>query len=368
MWRLISPGMSVKNTITLLALASVWSCAVSVGVAADSFQTQLDGAHPGTIIRLSGSHTGKFVTQVKGTAEAPIIIEGDGTAVLVGASPDDPVLNIRHSHYRVRNIEVRGGQVGVEATHAAHGELEGVRVSGTQEAGFEFRRTGTEYWLVKNCSAQHTGLEGRYGEGFYVGDAKGNWLSDKPDTPNHITFLNCYTFDTVNDGWDFKEGAHHIKVVNCTANMKTLAPLPKASLPYDHTGAYCRTEYVQFINFKVENLSEGADLDALGLYLEKGRDEVFYGHHIELKNVQCENIPKGDFVYIQEEDMDVKIYDDCGWKNVGARTRRGSAKGEAIPAAKFVEMQWHGEGGGVCGGLNPPAGADTGSSGLDRQH
>src|SRR5579862_1793468 len=40
-----------------------------------------------------------------------------------------------------------------------------------------------------------------------------------------------------------------------------------------------RTDYVQYINFKVENLSEGADLDALGLYLEKGRDGVYYGHH-----------------------------------------------------------------------------------------
>jgi hypothetical protein len=328
--------------------------------AADSFQAELERAQPGSVIHVSGSHMGKFVTQVKGTAEAPITIEGDGTAVLVGASPNDPVLNIRHSYYRVKNIDVRGGEVGIEVTHAAHGELDDVRVSGTQEAGFEFRRTGTEFWLVKNCSAQHTGREGKYGEGYYVGDAKGNWLSDKPDTPNHITFLNCYTFDTVNDGWDFKEGSHHIKVVNCTADMKTSAPLPKSSLPYDHTGAYCRTEYVQYINFKVENLSEGADLDALGLYLEKGRDGVFYGHHIELKNVQAENIPKGDFVYIQEETMDVKVYDDCGWTNVWTRNRKGSSKGVTVPAAEFVEMQWDGEGGGEYGKLRSTAGASIG--------
>ncbi len=341
----------------LIALGIAFSCAART-LTADSLQSELDAAHPGTVIHVSGTHTGNFVTRAKGTAGAPIIIAGDGTAVLVGASPDDPVLNIRHAYYRVKNVELRGGQVGVEVTHAAHGELEDVRVSATREAGFEFRRTGTEYWLVKNCSAQHTGLEGKYGEGFYVGDAKGNWLSDKPDTPNHITFLNCYTFDTVNDGWDFKEGAHHIKVVNCTANMKTSAPLPKASLPYDHTGAYCRAEHVQYINFRVENLSEGADLDALGLYLEKGRDGVYYGHHIELKNVQCENIPNGDFVYIQEQEMDVKIYDDCGSENVGSRSRKGSAKGTTVPAANFQEMQWGGEGGGICGKLKATAGTD----------
>jgi len=357
-------GVRILKNHLLLIVGGVFGFALRAP-AVDSFQTELDGAQPGTVIRLSGSHTGKFVTHANGTAEKPIVIEGDGTAVLIGESPDDAVLNIRHSYYRIRNVEVRGGQVGVEVTHAAHGELDYVRVSGTQEAGFEFRRTGTEFWLVRNCSAQHTGLEGKYGEGFYVGDAKGNWLTNKPDTPNHITFLNCYTFDTVNDGWDFKEGAHHIKVINCTANMKTLAPLPKSSLPYDHTGAYCRTDYVQYINFKVENLSEGADLDALGLYLEKGRDGIYYGHHIELKNVQCENIPKGDFVYIQEQEMDVKIYDDCGSKNVGAQNRRGSAKVTIVPADEFAEMLWDGEGGGVYG-MKATAGADVVPNGIDK--
>jgi len=222
-----------------------------------------------------------------------------------------------------------------------------VHVSNTQEAGFEFRRTGTEYWLVTNCSVRHAGLEGKYGEGFYVGDATGNWLSNMPDTPGHITFINCYATDTVNDGWDFKEGTHDIKVINCTANMTNSTPLPAASLPFDHTGAYCRAEHVQYINFRVENLSAGADLDALGLYQEKGHDGVTYGNHIELKNVWCENIPKGDFVYIQSQKMDVKIYDDCHQHNVGSLRRSSSAKGVTVPAADFVEMQWEGEGGGV---------------------
>jgi hypothetical protein len=331
--------------------------ALTARAADDSLQSDLAHAHPGSMIRLSGIHTGKFVTLLNGTADAPITIEGDGTAVLAGSSPDDPVLEIKHSWYRIRNLNVRGGQTGIQVSHAAHGILDGVHVSGTQEAAFEFRRTGTEYWLVTNCSARHTGLEGKYGEGFYVGDATGNWRSNEPDTPGHITFINCYATDTVNDGWDFKEGAHHIKVVNCTANMTNSAPLPAASLPFDHTGAYCRADYVQYINFKIENLSEGADLDALGLYQKKGRDGVIYGDHIELKNISCENIPKGALVYIESQKMDVKIYDDCRVDNVGSFFRSRSAKGTALPAASFVEMQWEGEGGAVYGGLQAPAGA-----------
>lgn len=325
--------------------------------APDQFQKDLSLAHPGSVIRVSGRHTGEFVTKVNGTAEAPITIEGDGTAVLIGASPTDPVLRIKHSWYRVKNISVRQGQKGVVVASAAHGILEGVHVADTSETGFEFRRAGTEYWLVTNCSARHTGTEGKYGEGFYVGDATGNWLSDQPDTPGYITFINCYATDTVNDAWDFKEGAHHVKVVNCTANMTNSAPLPASSLPFDHTGGYCRADYIQYINFKVENLSEGADLDALGLYQKKGRDGVTYGHHIELKNVSCENIPKGAFVYIESQNMDVKIYDDCKQTNVGSLCRHGSAKGTMVPAADFVEMQWNGEGGAVYGGLRSTAGA-----------
>src|ERR1700683_2987841 len=72
--------------------------------APDSFQTDLSNARPGSVVRVSGSHTGEFVTKVNGTAEAPIMIEGDGTAVLIGASPTDPVLRIKHSWYRVKNI------------------------------------------------------------------------------------------------------------------------------------------------------------------------------------------------------------------------------------------------------------------------
>ena len=142
--------------------------------------------------------------------------------------------------------------------------------------------------------------------------------------------------------------------------MTNSAPLPKASsLPFDHTGAYCRADYIQYIKFKIENLSEGADLDALGLYQKKGRDGIIYGHHIELKNVECENIPKGSFVYIESQKMDVKIYDDCHHRNVGSLYRSRSAKGVALPAADFVEMQWNGEGGGVYGDFQTVAGAPS---------
>jgi hypothetical protein len=341
----VSKPMLKASGILLIIVSLALRCA-----GADALQMELAHAHPGSVIRVNGAHTGKFVTRVSGTAEAPITIEGDDAAVLIGASADDPVLQIKHSYYRVKNIRVRGGQKGVVVAAAAHGILEGVQVSDTGEAGYEFRRTGTEYWLVRDCSARRTGLEGKYGEGFYVGDATGNWLTNTADTPGYITFDHCYASDTVNDGWDFKEGAHHIKVVNCVADMTNSAPLPAASLPYDHTGGYCRADYVQYINFRIANLSEGADLDALGLYQKKGRDGVTYGHHIELKNVRCENIPKGALVYIESQKMDVKIYDDCAGENVGSRFRRGSAKGMAMPAGKFVEMQWDGEGGGVYGG------------------
>jgi len=94
-----------KSLLTILT--AILPC-LSV-LAVDSFQADLSQAHPGSVIHLSGSHTGKFVTSVKGTADAPITIEGDGTAVLVGSDRGEPVLHIKHSYYRIRNISVQQG-------------------------------------------------------------------------------------------------------------------------------------------------------------------------------------------------------------------------------------------------------------------
>jgi len=324
--------------------------------AADGFATQLAQVHPGDVITVSGSHRGEFVTSVDGTANAPITIMGDGSALLLGASRDDPVLTIKHAYYRVRNIAVRGGQKGIYVT-GAHGVLDGLQVSDTQEEGFTFKRAGARYWLVRNCSVQRTGLAGKYGEGFYVGDATSNWLSDRPDTPGYITFYNCYAADTVNDAWDFKEGAHHLKIINCTADMRTLQPLPVSSLPYDHTGLYCRADGVQCINFKVENLSEGHDLHGIGLHRGRGRDGIIYGHDIELKRVDAENIPRGALIYVEDSSMRARVYDDCTVRDVGNFFAARSAQVASASAETFVEMTWNGEGGEVWGGTGGPAGA-----------
>ncbi len=191
----------------------------------DPLVGELARARPGDVIKISGTHSGEFVTRVAGTAESPITLQGDETAVLTSTSKSQPVLKIQHDYYRVIHLRTRGGQKGIYVT-GAHGVLDKIDVADTEEEGFTFKRSGARYWLVTDCVAHHTGLEGKYGEGFYVGDAAENWLSDLPDTPGYITFYRCRTRDTVNDGWDIKEGAHHVKVVDCTADLTTSSPRP----------------------------------------------------------------------------------------------------------------------------------------------
>ena len=83
-----------------------------------------------------------------------------------------------------------GEKVGVMVTSAAHGVLEAVHVSDTRETGFEFRRAGTEYWLVTNCSARHTGLEGKYGEGFFMSAMRqAIGCPTSRTSPGYITFI-----------------------------------------------------------------------------------------------------------------------------------------------------------------------------------
>ncbi|MGH8047421.1 MAG: hypothetical protein ACREKL_09260 [Chthoniobacterales bacterium] len=348
--------MPIRSLLFAFATVCICHIALAAKTAPDALSAALADARPGDTIRISGTHSGIFVTSVDGTAEAPITIEGDGSAVLTTDSKKLPVLKIQNDHYRVVNIATRGGEKGIYVT-GAHGLLRGVDVSDTQEEGFTFKRSRARYWLVEDCTVRHAGLEGRYGEGFYVGDATGNWLSDQADTPGYITFYNCRTSDTVNDGWDIKEGAHHVKVVNCTADLSTSAPLPATSLEFDHTGAYCRADHVQFINFRVQNLRSGRDLTAVRLFTQKGRDGAIYGSNMDLKKIAAAHIPQGALLYVNASKMSVRLFDDYKLADVGAFLADGSAEPETESAGRFSEMTWPGEGGEILGNRSTQSGA-----------
>jgi len=100
-----------------------------------------------------------------------------------------------------------------------------------------------------------------------VGQAKSNWKSQStPDTSGYITFLNCSAHDNANDGFDVKEGSHHVKFIGCSADWtKSIGNLPTGDPSVGNSGFYIRADYIQVINSLVHDLSGGNAAIEFGL-------------------------------------------------------------------------------------------------------
>jgi len=195
--------------ITAVSLFLWGSCELASAQVSD-LQAALDRAAPGDVIEFSGTHSGSFETKRNGTSANPITIRGVGGNAVIQGSGNGRGLEVFNDHYRLEGFTIRDFQKGLWVDNADHGIVRNVTIRNIRNEAFKFRNF-SNYWLVESCTAINTGVEVlRFGEGFYVGDASGNWEnSSRPDTSGFITFLNCHTSETANDGYDAKEGSHH---------------------------------------------------------------------------------------------------------------------------------------------------------------
>jgi uncharacterized protein YjdB len=318
---------------------------------AQSLQDQLNNAQPGDIIEFSGTQSGHFETTVHGTASNPIIIRGAGTDAVIdgGGTGSGYGLIIRHDYYRLENFTIRNCKKALYIENAHHGIARDVHMEDIGQEALKVKRNSS-YWLFENCSTLKTGLSGDYGEGFYVGDADSNWEStSQADTPHYITFLNCTATDPVNDGFDVKEGAHHVKLVNCAVNWVDV--IPKSA--HGNSGYYSRGDDIQYINCSIEgNTSTGP---AFKHFQNDASDGNRYGYRIELKGISVKD-HGGDAIHFHRNDIAQSsvLYDDYTLQNVSGNLF-ATAEAPIKPASEFVEMTWDGEGGEVYGS------ADSGS-------
>jgi hypothetical protein len=348
-------------------LSAVALLAAALAKAADPLDTALQNAHPGDVIVVSGIHNGAFKTYVHGTESAPITVRGDGTAVLQGAGASPGFgMSVRHDYYRFENLRILDYKKGFWVAGASHGIARRIHVDGTLEESFKIHHptSGTisnspsQYWLFADCSARNTGRGSTgpgtgYGEGFYVGDAEGNWYQGQPDTSGYVTFYNCYVTNTRNDGWDAKEGAHHLKLVNCTQDYTgAIEPVPGDELGF--SGVYCRADHVQAINTRCLALGSGGP--AFKLYQQRAANGLTYGSDVSLKNVAAEDVP-GALLHILNTAVGVTLLNDYALLPAGAALYATNVSATVVPAAAFSELTWAGEGGGRYGALHPARGS-----------
>ncbi len=319
---------------------------------ASEFTSALSNVQPGDTILLSGTiNGGRFTTTRSGAPDAPIIIRGDGTARVSG-SPY--ALEILHNYYKLENFILENSNKGLVIDNAEHGTVHQVHAMDIQQEAFKLRNQ-SRYWEFTYCSARRTGLSGDFGEGFYVGQASSNWINNTPDQCAFITFFNCYTLDTKNDGWDIKEGSHDIKVVNCTADFSGGVE-PAGNASHGSAGYYCRADNVQFIKSSVVSLNNGDWGYRYSNTTVSGVDYGSAGNQIKQSAVFGGNV---GFIF-SEAGTNGVVFDDYTTGPGGFYADdngNASATVTIAAASSFSERTWSGEGGGVWGDLDPTVGA-----------
>ena len=312
-----------------------------------NLQAALDRAKPGDVITFTGKHWGKFRTKKDGTASKPIVVRGVGNNAIieVGNLKSGYGMIVQHDHYIFEDFTIQNAKKGLVVEHGAnHGIIRNVNVKRVGMEGFKFRYD-SQYWLVQNCSVDDTGnASGEYGEGYYVGNADSNWNNKQPDRSGYITFLNCRASNLLNDGFDLKEGSHHIKIIGCVVDFSGKEPQDGADK--GDSGIYIRCDHVQVIDTVVIGQDKGGA--AIKSYHEKNAvDGKSYGSNYDLYAVRMENpSSKTGLLQVKSEmASETHLYDNYdldGGKLYHKNTQRQAT---VYPASKFKEMTWSGIGG-----------------------
>lgn len=309
-----------------------------------TLRSYLSSASPGDVIEVTGTYNvsnGTIATSVNGAAGQYITIRGTGggaTFKFTG-SAGNAAFHIKNNYYKLENVTIDSNSQSNKGLliEASHGFVTNVTVKNTKGEGFKIRKN-SQYWLLEDCTAESTGKSGKFGEGYYVGDADQNWQT-KPDADRsgYITFLNCKAILTKNDGFDFKEGTHHIKVIGSTVDFKNTVPESTVG----NNGLYIRANNVQVIGTTVKN--NAGTGQAFRANKMTATDGVSYGSNLELKAVTASNLGGA---MIHTNFGSTKLYSDYTMTDVaGGLKKSGSAAITTLAPSAFTEMTWNGEGG-----------------------
>lgn len=353
--------LSLRSSFLSLGLAALCAAAFpafatmyNVSTAAQ-FNTALAAVMPGDTIVLSGNITSsaKFSTTRDGSSTNPITITGDGTAIL-HVSNTKYGLEILHDYYRLSNFKIQNAMKALVIDNADHGIVDNVHAMDIRQEAFKVRNQ-SHYWLFTNCSARRTGTAANdFGEGFYVGQAQSNWIPEEnpqPDQCGYVTFYNCYTTDTPNDGWDVKEGSHHVKIVNCTADFSG-ATEPAHDASRGSAGVYLRADNIQVVKCKVNDLGNTDWAYRISNQTINGINYGSTGNEIKESSVTGGNVA----LIFAESGTGAKVYTDCVAGPGGLKHANSSTIQQPAPGT-FTEMTWSGEGGGIYGNLSGSIGA-----------
>lgn len=370
---------TLVSLLCMLILSSIAQSTANVILVpagnAAAFQAALDNVVPGDTIKLSGgNYLGSFYTRKAGTATAPIWIIGTNNSILRDA-PNDPCLNVFHDYYRIEDLTLQNGRRAIYAEKASHGIVRNCVGRNSYKGTFKLQQQ-SQYWLFENCRAEGPQSLGP-GEGFYVGKAKSDWetsgLTSIPDGSGYVTFLNCTAFNTIDDGFDMKESAHHIKIINCTVDFNHDTTTGEDA----KTGIFSRANNLQVINFLVKNNPQNRLplKEAYGMYANTLKvNSVSYGNGMELYRFSADSLYEPMFFFEAIATNAVKVFSNYSMTNVPqGMYKSGSVQPVAADPATFKEMTWEGEGGEAYAHIvtdisTPPESGTPGSFSLNQNY
>jgi hypothetical protein len=308
---------------------------------ASNIKTALAAATAGDIIYFTGTHnysgsTSKsnpdhVATIAHGTATAPIIVRGINATIKGTSYTSGSGLIVSKNYYWFDDFTITNFQKAFAAIGGSYGRITNVDATLIGDEAFKFK-LASKYWDVVRCTVDQAGMKAQtYGEGFYVGEASENWDGGAPDDSSYITFDQCFTYRLSNDGFDVKEGSHHVKIKNCVIDYTNGGPAFNAAV--GDAGIFLRGDNIQVINCTVKNHVNGGPGYEVGDRLAP--NNIRYGKNIEFKKVTGLNIT-GVYTKLSGGSANIKVYDDYVATNTGSLTGNYTL----APASTFTEMTW----------------------------
>lgn len=207
---LVSIGVALGLVAGVSTVANAGPDTIPVSSAGE-LAAALADAEPGDTIQLaSGNYEGDFVATAKGTAAAPITLNGTVQSVL--SSSDGYGLHLDGAaHWKLTGFSVRQAKKGIVLDRSDHVVIDSVEVSQIGEEGVHFRTSSSDN-VLQNSRIHHTGQERPgYGEAVYFGSARSSWgtygENGEPDRSNRNKVLNNEMGpDVTAEHVDIKEG------------------------------------------------------------------------------------------------------------------------------------------------------------------
>lgn len=303
-------------------------------------QAVVEESIPGDVVIVSGSHTVELLVAVSGTATAPIKFQSDPSSPGIINTPtanSGAAGRVTGSYLHFDGLTFGNGDKAFLVDGAKHVAVTNCSFENSGTEAFRAMRS-SQYIYLRYCDVDNSGNGITNGEGFFLGSASTDWNPVVlPDATSYIVLDSCISRNNGNDAFEAREGAHHVKFINCTADFSGSVKVPPVDAFYGDSGFYSRADHVQFIRC----VSQGGPADGFKVY-DTVINSTTYGRNQEVWGGSATDHGAAG---VGSQSDDLELYVNFTATNVaGGRFRSDGGSSTQlvdIDSSLFVEMDWN---------------------------